>query len=368
MRKVTFKKGVDSVIFRTNTTFWEDIVGDYEVSTHGQVHNKSNGITLKYGMSTTGYRQVSIYSNGKRKQQPIHRLTAQTFLLNPDNKPVVNHKDGNKLNNHISNLEWVTYSENAIHSVNTGLSTSRKEIRQYTLDGKFIKKWKSAAEASRQTGINRSCIRDCCKGIQKMAGGFIWKDVIKKINEPKIEYKLTDDFIDIIDYPNYMISPRGEIYSKNKKILLKLNTGTCYKTVCLYALGEFGSFKVHRLVAEHFIENPDNLPVVNHKDGDKLNNDVENLEWVTTQQNVQHGVDTGLTKATNEAPVLQYNSKGKFIKEYKSISEASRQTKINKTSISNCCNGKTKMAGNFVWKHKDPSNVFNPHPNRTKNL
>jgi hypothetical protein len=93
----------------------------YFVSDKGDVLNKRNGITRKASVTKWGYARVSFYINGKVRNYPVHRLVASAFLPNPDNLPVVNHIDGNKLNNCVDNLEWCTYAHNVRHAVRTGL-------------------------------------------------------------------------------------------------------------------------------------------------------------------------------------------------------------------------------------------------------
>lgn len=95
------------------------------------------------------------------------------------------------------------------------------------------------------------------------------------------------------DYPNYQIDITGNIYSKNK-IKATSITKKGYKIVNLSNNGVAKSFSVHRLVAIHFINNPDNLPQVNHIDGNKLNNHIDNLEWCTNQENILHAIKIGL--------------------------------------------------------------------------
>ena len=108
---------------------------------------------------------------------------------------------------------------------------------------------------------------------------------------------------------------------------------------------------VHRIVAETFIENPDNLPFVNHKDANRKNNCVENLEWCTAQQNMSH--DSKLRKTGKK--IQSFTSDGKFVKEYESIKEAGRELKIDSTSITKAVGGKNNRltAGGFIWKYID---------------
>lgn len=101
---------------------WKDIFGfeEYQISNFGNIFSKRNNRVLIH--KTNGvYKNIALYKNGKSHYRYIHRLVCDAFCDNPDNKPMVNHKDGNKLNNHFSNLEWVTKGENQAHAFRTGL-------------------------------------------------------------------------------------------------------------------------------------------------------------------------------------------------------------------------------------------------------
>jgi hypothetical protein len=127
------------------------------------------------------YAFVNIYHNGIGKIKYIHRLVAIAFLPNPLNKETVNHIDGNKSNNCLSNLEWATYAENNKHAVDTGLKTRTRGLKvlQISLSGIEINSFVSVSEASRQTGVCRGSIAECVKPFRTnqghSAGGFKWK-------------------------------------------------------------------------------------------------------------------------------------------------------------------------------------------------
>ena len=168
---------------------WKDIKGYeglYQVSNLGRVKslNKNKvgrystylkkGKILSCNYNHNRYGKITLYKNGKHKEKRVHRLVAEAFIPNPDNKPQVNHIDNNSKNNKVENLEWVTVKENVQHAYKIG-ATKTSKIRQYNLSGKVVKEWNSQKEASLKTKINKNSICECCKGKRKTAGGYIWK-------------------------------------------------------------------------------------------------------------------------------------------------------------------------------------------------
>lgn len=122
-----------------------------------------------------------------------------------------------------------------------------------------------------------------------------------------------------------------------------------YSIVSLSAGGKRKSKSIHRLVATAFIPNPENKLQVNHIDGNKKNNSVLNLEWVNAKENVQHAINNKLRKTK---AIIQYDIKGNYIKEWGSIAEASKILNIPAPNIINCCKGKCKVIGGFIWRYK----------------
>jgi hypothetical protein len=170
--------------------------GIYQVSNYGRVKSLKRATKNQYGQkdmilknNTSKCNYLFVRLNSKNKL--VHRLVAETFIININNKSTVNHKDGNKQNNCVDNLEWSTHKEQTNHAIKIGLInikgrnwskfalmgqiSNSKKVLQYDLYGKLINEYKSLAEAERITGINHGNISMCCNYKYKKAGGYIWR-------------------------------------------------------------------------------------------------------------------------------------------------------------------------------------------------
>ena len=184
---------------------WKDIKGYeglYQVSNLGRVRSldrevkcrtsssgvsKRKGYILKPGIASNGYLMVALYNNKVQKCRTMHSLIAEAFIPNPDMLPCVNHKNGNRTDNRLENLEWVTYSENNYHAVRKLGRTSpwkgkfgkdnphSKPVIQLSKDGKIIAEYESAKDAARKLNTSQGRISDCCRGEKKYHLGYIWK-------------------------------------------------------------------------------------------------------------------------------------------------------------------------------------------------
>lgn len=152
---------------------WKDIAGYdglYQISNKGRVRNARS--ILKTFVCGSGYSEIILTKNRKRKPKLIHRLVAEAFLLNPVGKREVNHKDGNKLNNDVGNLEWVTPSENQAHSRRVlGAKSFQRKVVCVELQRTF----NSLKEASTTMGLKLPLIWKCCNGTQVTTGGYHWR-------------------------------------------------------------------------------------------------------------------------------------------------------------------------------------------------
>ena len=177
---------------------WKDVDGYeelYQVSNLGRVKSLYKKIGFYYRnekilsncTQPNGYLAVNLGKNSIITRKSVHRLVAQAFIPNLENKPFINHKDGNKKNNCVDNLEWVTHSENVSHAYKIGLNNHKppvkigkdnhtsKSVLQFDSNMNFIKHWECIMSATKNLGIDNSSITKCCRNRLKTAGGFIWR-------------------------------------------------------------------------------------------------------------------------------------------------------------------------------------------------
>ena len=150
----------------------------YSISSKGRLKNVRRNKILAINLDNYGYPHYLMSANGKRKTITAHRLVAMAFIENPFNLPCVNHKDEVKTNNSVDNLEWCTVKYNDNYGTKNKRAAEKlsKPIVQM-LNGIVIATYPNSRVAERQTGVNFSKIRMCCRGIRKRAGGYEWKDI-----------------------------------------------------------------------------------------------------------------------------------------------------------------------------------------------
>lgn len=153
--------------------------GDYLITNTGRVISLKNNKMKELGLydNNYGYLNVILYIQGKSRPKKVHRLVAEAFIPNPNNFPCVNHKDENRHNNFVENLEWCTHLYNnhygkRIERIQNKLS---KKVYQYDYNNNLIKKWKSASEIQRELGYCQTSICSCCNNKRISAYGFLWK-------------------------------------------------------------------------------------------------------------------------------------------------------------------------------------------------
>lgn len=151
----------------------------YEIDSHGCLFSARTGQQLKPQTSAQGYRRIQLYSQGRVEYVAVHRLVAETFIANPNHLPIVNHKDGNKGNNDVNNLEWVTQSKNVKHAIACGFCGEAKvrdaiPVEVYDRRGRLLGSFVSAAAAEKATGIRRTHISESCRNGTPVRG-LCWR-------------------------------------------------------------------------------------------------------------------------------------------------------------------------------------------------
>ena len=272
----------------------------YYITEEGKLYNQKTNRWYK-GSDSGGYLKYDLRWKDKKYVKFAHRLVAEYFLENPQNLPAVNHKDGNKKNNCSSNLEWVSIADNNQHAYDTGLKEKTNSLdNRIKLD-----------------------------------------EIVFEKNTEWKQYKDT----------NYYVSNTG--FAKNQKTgnLMKGKiTGKGYIEWCFSINGQKHNFLAHRLVYQLFGDELKEGLVINHKDGNKQNNNIANLEQVTNTKNILHSYYELDHK--NIKPVGKYTLDGKLLQIYLSCADAARQNPgCYSNLISNVCTGKRATHKGFVWKY-----------------
>ncbi len=270
---------------------WKNIINydNYLVSTAGTIKNNITGRILKYYVRN-GYPSITLCKGNAKKTFNIHTIVASHYLEKPEGQMVVNHKNENKIDNRLENLEYVTYAENTKYSAT---STRTKNCTLF--------------------------------------------DLLQ--------------FQDIPNYSNYMISKNAEIYSKKVKRLCRLTIlpNGYHKMKLKGNNGKYKDCYAHVLVAMTYLKYipSTNKNVINHIDGIKGNNHISNLEVTTQKENMKHSVT--MNRATIFRKAVYYINDLDSKVEFPSAKEASIITGIDNSSILKSCKSDYRLAGKHRW-------------------
>jgi hypothetical protein len=395
---------------------------DYYACNKGHVYSKKTGNLVRNILNKRkdGYLFINVIPTGGKKGKAcsVHRLIAATWLSNPEKLPVVNHKDGNKLNNDVTNLEYISHQGNIKHAYDNKLiKPNRKPVCKLDENGKILEEYESVTQASKIAGLCMARIKELCTNDSNQKGkgyyfrfkadvanfviipkekykkvtqckedgtelktfassteaaeklgcnnrsiekacregriyvGYKWKYVPKKVVEKIDPEKGTEDWVILDNFPQYKISKDGQIYSKFYKSMLKGTKSKAGREFVDIRDKDGANIKmlVHRLVAMAYLPNPDNYPVVNHLDGNSLNNKVENLEWASYSRNSTHAFETGLNP--HKRSVKQMTKRGQLVKTYDSIKGAARAMGVRDGAIHYALKNRKRTCKGYKWKY-----------------
>ena len=275
---------------------WKELEGfsRYKFSNTGKVWSKKWRREKSLRTKLGGYVRMNFYNDkGCNQSMLVHRLIALAFIPNPENKKTVNHKNHNRADNRVENLEWATVSEQNNHSRKPSKERNRlrsnRSVWRCSIDGKKLEYYESITNGAEWIAKNKgikvrsgvASITSVCRNKRNTAYGFKWiyDTSDENIFENEIWKNIPKELVK--GSSNYKISDQGRIKNPKGKIL-KGGVNNGYKNVCI---GKCKHRLIHRLVAQVFLPNFYNKPFVNHKDHNKANCKLYNLEWVTPSEN-----------------------------------------------------------------------------------
>lgn len=325
------------------------IFANYEGSSFGRIRRKETQKIKKPFTNSNGRFLIQIFKNGQRFLVYVHRFICECFY-GINNDLTVDHIDSNPSNNHLSNLQYTTLkvnvnNQNSKNKRQPSKTTSKHErVKCFDLNGNFIKTFNSAKEAVSELHLSTNkhasnFITNVCCGLAKSAYGYKW------------------------EYANDDILIEGEIFKKHPFLDVEVsNLGRIRKKIfgryriSLGTMNSFGYLKtsinnkgyfVHRLVAETFIPNPRNKKEINHINANKQDNRIENLEWVTHEENMNSEVTVKNSRAFK---VDLYNLKNEYIETFPSLSKMCKKMGFDLKSVRMCLKGEHKQHHGYFFK------------------
>ena len=329
---------------------WKQIPGfpKYEASIYGEIRNFTTKIELKKQPSG-GYYTVGLMNEYDQIPCRVNRLIALTFIPNPNNLPVVDHINNDKLNDDVTNLRWVTYAQN-VQAYNENYKKNRK-VLQYEFKGDLIKTWDSIHAVIKENPTFVSNYIYSRVSEDKTAYGFTWifdPPIVKIDVDPNEKFKTIPD-INGYDLSSFEISKKGNVKTKKgTKVLAMRPDKFGYVVVDLWCCNKSVKFKIHRLLAYTYLKNDDpiNKTTVDHIDKNRQNYDLSNLEWVSSHENCVRAKGVMikmLDKDTNEV-----------LKIFRCATDALRYLGIKlkgNSSITRALRGRRPSAHGYKWEY-----------------
>lgn len=313
---------------------------NYYIYDDGRVRNvkskKFRSLVLHSG------KYVVKLSNGlDYKHVYIHRLVAEYFIPNPKKYDIVEHVNEDMLDNSVSNLRWVGKSTK---TQNRDLESLRMQIDKYDENEVLIKTYSSIEECAKDLSVSyRTVTRNT--DTNNLYRGFYLRRKSKPVE------KIIENEIWASVEGTYEISNKGRCWNfQTGKYLKQKFTASGYIAYTYYVNGKAITRGAHVLVAKAFIPNVENLPEVNHKNLNKSDNTVENLEWVTSSRNRLHAIENGAGLPQGR-PVEQLNDKGKVIKTFPNMVLAAKAVNAPRSGINRVCLGFRNKCRGYGWRY-----------------
>ena len=326
--------------------------GCWQVSSHGRVCS-TKGVVSYGSLHTSGYYRVKILGSDFY----VHRLVAFAFRGPPPNADAwqVHHLDGNPSNNRLENLEYVTYQENIKHSFDNpsrrcGGAKRSKPVMWRARGSQSWTMCESGVQAAKHLGMSSSFLGQCCRG-EGVAKNFEIQ-FAEKDHFPGEEWKPLRLEDSMLDMHGRMVSSFGRIQFSTGRISKGHQNKSGY--FCTFFFHPGGYFLVHRLVAAAFLGRPPTAQhtQINHKDGNKGNNAVANLEYVTPGENMLHYHSYTSSPKVRRGKAVESRLAGSNHKWtlHPSLSQAAQMLGVHVCSISSCLKGCQKQTGGFEFQ------------------